>query len=167
MDKEGKPLRPAFVWLDNRKAEGKPKYSQLTRLMLKAVGMDQTAIMQYRKGQCNWMMEKEPETWKKTYKYLMISGYLIFKLTGRMVDCAASMVGRIPFDHRARNWQKKGALTRPVFDIEPEKLCDIAETGEVMGEITGKAAADTGLRCGLPSSLPVPIKPVRYWVWGA
>lgn len=150
VDRDGNPLRPAFVWLDNRKAEGKPKYSQLTRLMLKAVGMDQTAILQYRKGQCNWMMEKEPETWKKTYKYLMISGYLIFKLTGRMVDCAASMVGRIPFDHRARNWQKKGALTRPVFDIEPEKLCDIAETGEVMGEITGKAAADTGLRRGLP-----------------
>lgn len=60
VDRDGNPLRPAFVWLDNRKAEGKPKYSQLTRLMLKAVGMDQTAILQYRKGQCNWMMERSP-----------------------------------------------------------------------------------------------------------
>lgn len=150
VDREGTPIRPAFVWLDNRKAEGTPRFSQLSRIMLKAVGMEQTANMQYRKAQCNWMREKEPENWEKTYKYLMISGYLIFRLTGKMVDSAASMVGRVPFDHRTRTWQKKSDLTRPVFPIEPEKLCEIVEPGEILGRVSAKAAADTGLPEGLP-----------------
>lgn len=150
VDREGKPLRPAFVWLDNRKAGGKPTFSQLAKLMLKAVGMEKTANMQYQKAQCNWMREKENELWKKTDKYLMISGYLIFKLCGQMADSAASMVGRVPFDHRMRRWQKQGDLTRPIFPVEREKLCEIIEPGEQIGRITAQAAKDTGIPQGLP-----------------
>lgn len=150
VDDKGEAIRPAFVWLDNRNAEGKPPFSQLSRLMLKAVGMEYTANMQFKKAACNWMREKEPENWERTYKYLMISGYLIYCLTGNMVDSAASMVGRVPFDHRTRNWQKKSDFTRPVFPIEGSKLCDIAEPGEVLGRITARAAAETGLKEGLP-----------------
>lgn len=150
VDKRGKPLTPAFLWLDHRKAAGTPHFSQLIAIMLKTIGMEQTAIMQYRKGKCNWMREREPKLWAKTDKFLLLSGYLTFRLTGRMADCAASMVGHIPFDHRARNWQKKSDLTWPVFPIEAEKLCEIAEPGEVIGSVTARAAADTGLPEGLP-----------------
>lgn len=149
VDEQGKPLRPAFVWLDNRKAGGRPAFSQMARLVLRAVGMESTANMQYRKAQCNWMREKEEELWRKTDKYLMISGYLIFRLTGRMADSAASLVGRVPFDHRTRRWQKKSDLTRPVFPVEPEKLCKVVEPGEDLGTVTEQAAADTGLPAGL------------------
>lgn len=150
VDRDGKPLRPAFVWLDNRKASGKPAFSQISRLMLRAVGMEQTANMQYQKAQCNWMREYEPAVWEKTYKYLLLSGYLIFRLTGRMADCAASMVGRVPFDHRSRQWQKKGDLTRPVFPIEPEKLCEIVDSGDVIGPVMECASEQTGIAAGLP-----------------
>lgn len=150
VDREGTPLRPAFVWLDNRKASGKPAFSQISKLMLRAVGMEQTANMQYQKAQCNWMREQEPEIWEKTFKYLLIGGYLNFRLTGRMADSAASMVGRVPFDHRMRQWQKKGDLTRPVFPIEPEKLCEIVESGETVGTITKEASEQTGIKAGLP-----------------
>lgn len=37
VDREGRPLRPAILWLDKRKAEGKPNMSQLTRMLFKAV----------------------------------------------------------------------------------------------------------------------------------
>ena len=36
VDREGKPLRPAILWLDKRKAEGKPVFSQVTRMLLNA-----------------------------------------------------------------------------------------------------------------------------------
>ena len=67
-----------------------------------------------------------------------------------MVDAAASLVGHLPFDSQSRTWQKQGTLTRPVFNVEPEKLCRVVESGEMMGRITEKAAADTGLLAGLP-----------------
>lgn len=150
VDALGKPLRPAIVWLDKRKAAGSPNFSRVTRLMLRAVGMEETAKMQFQKSHCNWIMQHEPEIWKKTDKYLLLSGYLTFRLTGNMADAAACLVGRLPIDGRSRNWQKKGALTRPVFDIEREKLCDVKESGELLGHITEAAAKDTGLKQGLP-----------------
>ena len=150
VDKDGRPLRNAFLWLDNRNAQGRPKFSNMTRLMLKGIGMEKTADMQYRKSRCNWVMEKEPEIWEKTDKFLFISGYLIFRLTGNMADSAAGLVGHVPYDHRERSWQKKSALTRPVFDIPDEKLCRVVETGELLGRITGQAAKDTGMKEGLP-----------------
>ena len=149
VDKEGKPLRPAILWLDKRMAEGRPNMSTLVRMMLKTVGMEQTANLQFQKSHCNWIMQKEPEIWEKTDKYLLLSGYLIYCLTGEMADAAASMVGHIPFDSQTRNWQKPGALTRPVFDVEEGKLCRIVESGEVLGTITQKAAEDSGLPQGL------------------
>lgn len=148
VDSDGRPLRPAILWLDKRKAEGKPNLSQITRLLFKAVGMEEAANVQYQKSHCNWIRQKEPQIWEKTYKYLLLSGYLIFKLTGQMVDTAASLVGHIPFDSQTRSWQRKGALTRPVFDVEPEKLCEIKESGEVLGTITAQAAKATGLLQG-------------------
>lgn len=149
VDHDGKPLRPAILWLDKRKAKGKPQMSQVTRMLFKAVGMEETANVQYQKSHCNWIRQNEPEIWKKTHKYLLLSGYLIFKLTGQMTDAAASQVGHIPFDSQTRSWQKKGALTRPVFDVEEEKLCEIKESGEILGTITAQASVETGLSEGM------------------
>lgn len=149
VDRNGKPLRPAILWLDKRMAEGKPKMSSLVRMMLKTVGMEETANLQFQKSHCNWIRQQEPEIWEKTDKYLLLSGYLIYCLTGEMVDAAASLVGHIPYDSQTRGWQKRGALTRPVFDVEESKLCRIAESGEVLGYITEKAAKDSGLSAGL------------------
>lgn len=149
VDKAGKPLRPAIVWMDKRKAKDGPRISQINRLMFKAVGMEDTVRIQFQKSHCNWIMQEEPQIWEKTYKYLLLSGYLTFRLTGNMADAAASIVGRVPFDNQSRKWQNKGALTRPVFDVDQEKLCDVVETGEVLGRITKQAAEDTGLLEGM------------------
>jgi sugar (pentulose or hexulose) kinase len=149
VDREGKPLRPAILWIDKRKAAGKPKFPAASRMLLKAVGMEETANVQYQKSQCNWIRENEPEIWEKTDKFLLLSGYLIFKLTGEKKDSAASLVGHIPFDNHKRKWQKKNALTRPIFDIEKEKLCEVVESGEVLGRITKQAALETGLPEGM------------------
>lgn len=149
VDKDGKPLRPAILWLDKRMAEGKPKMSSLVRMMLKTVGMEETANLQFKKSHCNWIRQQEPEIWEQTDKYLLLSGYLIYCLTGEMADAAASLVGHIPYDSQARSWQKQGALTRPVFDVEDSKLCRIVESGETLGTITKKASEDSGLPVGM------------------
>lgn len=150
VDQDGKPLRPAILWLDKRRASGRPKFSQVTRMLLKAVGMERTAEIQFEKSHCNWIRKEEPQIWAQTDKYLLLSGYLIFRLTGEMTDAAASIVGHLPFDSQSRNWQGRGALTRPVFPVEQEKLCSVTESGEVLGRISRQAAADTGLKEGLP-----------------
>lgn len=149
VDKAGKPLRPAILWLDKRMADGKPRISAMVQLMLKTVGMEETMKLQYRKSHCNWIKENEPDIWEKTDKFLLLSGYLIYCLTGELADAAASVVGHIPFDSKTRYWQTRGALTRPVFDVEERKLCRIVDSGQVLGTITREASEASGLPEGL------------------
>ena len=74
VDKEGVPLRPAIVWLDKRKADGGPRLSQVTRMMFKAVGMEETAKLQYKKAHGNGIMQKEPEIGEKKDQYVLLGG---------------------------------------------------------------------------------------------
>ena len=43
----------------------------------------------------------EPETWARIRHYLLLSGFLAHRLTGRFVDSVASQVGYLPFDYKA------------------------------------------------------------------
>ena len=150
VDKEGKPLRPAIVWLDKRQAKGEPKIAGPMKPILKMMGLVEFFSLMYKKSQCNWIMEEQPEIWEKTHKFLMLSGYLNFKLTGQFTDAAASLVGHIPFDNKIRNWADAKSVSRPMFDIPMEKLCDVVDTGNAMGYITAQASDDSGLKEGLP-----------------
>ena len=77
VDSSGKPLRPAILWLDKRMAEGRPQMSNMVRMALKTVRMEETANLQFRKSHCNWIIQNEPEIWEKTDKFLLLSGYKV------------------------------------------------------------------------------------------
>lgn len=150
VDQQGKPLRPAILWLDKRMADGKPQMPVTRKAVFRAAGASSIVDLQYAKSHCNWIRENEPEIWKKTYKYLLLSGYLLYRMTGRMVDSKASMIGHIPYDNKHRTWYSSNALTYPVYPVEPEKLCELAEAGEVCGTISASFSKDSGLSVGLP-----------------
>lgn len=150
VDKEGRPLRPAFVWLDKRKADGRPRLAPHKQALFRAAGMEKAVLANWRVSPSNWLKEKEPETWERTDKFLLLSGYLTFRLTGAMLDAVSSLVGYIPFDHRRRRWMGRHALTRFLFDIPDNMLCGYREAGELLGRVTEEAARATGLPPGLP-----------------
>lgn len=150
LDKDKKPLRPAFLWLDKRKASGKPKLSLSMDLAVKAVGMEKTANSQWRISVCNWLRENEPQTWRDTKHFVFVSGYLVYRLTGQLVDSISALVGHVPFNHKKREWMNRFSFKRFVFDIEPDKLCAFKEAGEVLGYISQEAEEKTGIPAGMP-----------------
>lgn len=143
--KDGKPLRPAILWLDQRRAAGKPALKPWVSAAIKAAGMTRTLKLQYQKSHCNWIRENEPEIWEKTDKYVLLGTYLNYKLTGRMADSDASIVGYLPYDFKNRRWKKKNDLVRPVFDLPDRMMCELVRPGECIGKLTAKAASDLGL----------------------
>ena len=150
LDREGNPLRPALLWLDQRKAAPVYHPRGLTRLVYSLVGMKEAIYKTQVDGKGNWVRQYEPETWEKTCKYAQVSGFLNRRLTGEFKDSAASQIGHIPFNYKKTRWAKQTELNRYLFPVEEDKLVDLVEPGEVIGTVTPWAAERTGIPKGLP-----------------
>ncbi len=150
VDAQGKPLRPVIIWLDQRKA--KPVYYPrfLEKYIYRLVGLSEGIAKIQADGKCNWIMQNQPEIWEKTHKYLQISGFLNYRLTGVFADSYASQIGHIPFNYKKVSWAKKGELPSKLFPIEEEKLPRLIAPGEQIGEISQNASRQTGLAKGTP-----------------
>ncbi len=150
VDEKGEPLRPAILWLDKRTADTQKPLPLVKQALFKVAGMTDAVALMRRVSVCNWIMQNEPEIWKKTYKYLMLSGYLIFRFSGRMADSSASIIGHVPFDYKARKWHRPTDLNHCIFPVPPEKYCEVCEPGDVIGGITKEASDQTGIAEGIP-----------------
>lgn len=147
---DGTPIRPAILWLDKREVDIDDPFPAKNLMLFKAAGMTGTANFIRKICHCNWIMKNEPDNWKKTYKYLMLSGYMNYCFTGKMVDSTANIIGHVPYDNKNSRWQTSRDLTNCVFPIPQEKLCDLVPPGSVLGQITAKASLETGIPEGLP-----------------
>ncbi len=146
----GEVLRPAITWLDTRKAGGSFKPRFPLNLLYWIIRKDKVVLKAMRDGKGNWLQENEKTVWENTWKYLQVSGFLNYRLTGIPADSVASMVGHIPMDYRKRDWGGRFSLKRKLFPVESEKLCILKEPGEIIGGLTAEAAEQTGLPRGLP-----------------
>lgn len=149
LDKDYKPLRNVVMWLDQRMAKASEKIPTIYRILFAVVGMKDAIVLNRRRTVAHWIKENEPEIWKSTAKYVNISTYLTYKLTGNLVDSAASMIGHYPINFKNRKWYKEGAMKGVIFGIPSRMLCELKQPGEVLGEITPEFAKQVGLPEGI------------------
>ncbi len=151
VDKNGKPLRPIILWLDQRTIPSVGnRIPKAKEHLFKLVNMYDTASMQCTASACNWIHDNEPEVFEKMHKYLMFGGYLTFLLTGNMVDSNAAQCGHIPYNYKKKTWNSSMDLTSCLFDVKVGHMPELVDAGEIMGYITAKASEDTGIKEGLP-----------------
>lgn len=150
VDGGGRPLRPAILWLDQRRSEGVPRIGGLWGLLFALAGAAGTVAYLQAEAEANWIRRHQPEIWRRTEKYLLLSGYLTYRLTGRFVDSVGSQVGYIPFDFRRQAWASPRDWKWQAIPVEPSQLPDLVPPGDVMGQISPQAAEATGLPAGLP-----------------
>ena len=150
VDRDGLPLRRAITWLDQRKAPQVYYPSALMKLGYRIVGMEEPVRKSQKDGKCNWIRQYQPDIWDRTHKYLQVSGFLNFRLTGEFVDSIASQIGYLPFNFKKMRWCKRRERNSKLFPVEREKLPVIVQPGQVIGKLTKRAAQETGLAEGTP-----------------
>jgi sugar (pentulose or hexulose) kinase len=149
-DEAGMPLRPAIVWLDQRRAEDVPEIGGVTGLAFRALRVRRTVAAFQADCEANWLRANEPAIWSRVRRYLLLSGFLAHRLTGRFVDSVAAQVGYLPFDYRHLAWAKRGDWRWQAAPIDPDWLPELVAPGEELGELTDQAAAVLGLPAGTP-----------------
>ncbi|MGB8491683.1 MAG: FGGY-family carbohydrate kinase [Bacteroidales bacterium] len=145
LDREGNPVRPAIIWLDERCKGNVDKFASI-------IGEDRIhqitgkpkdyAPVVYRLA---WMRENEKDLFSKVTKFCDVHSYLVHKLTGHYKTSWASADPMGIFDLKDKIWSRD-ILNQ--LDIAPEQLPEACSPGTVLGYVTKAAAEATGLKPG-------------------
>ena len=150
VDEKGNPLRPAIHWLDQRRSPGQKPLGGAWGALFKVAGMSETVAYLQAEAEANWVRLNQPDVWKKTHKFLLLSGYITFKLVGKFVDSVGCQVAYIPFDYKKMDWCSKGDWKWQAVPMDKALLPDLVPPTGLLGEITPEASAETGIPAGLP-----------------
>ena len=150
VDQKGNPLRPAILWLDQRKTYGLPPVGGIWGAIFSVAGLRKTVAYLQEEAEANWIRTYQPEIWEKTHKYLLLSGYLTYRLIGEFVDSVGSQVGYIPFDYKRQRRSASWDWKWRVLPFEPTLLPELKPPGQILGGITAAASEATGIPEGLP-----------------
>jgi len=138
-----------MIWLDQRKTYGLPPLGGIWGLLFKLARVSDTISYLQTEAEVNWIRTYQPDVWQKTHKYLLLSGYLTYLLTGEYVDSIGSQVAMIPFDYKGLRWAPRRDWKWKVLPIARELLPELIPPGQPLGSITRKASEKTGIPEGL------------------
>jgi len=147
VDRDARALRPAIIWSDVRAerqaarladAVGAAKVYQVTGHRCSA---------SYSGAKMMWVMDNEPEVYKKTYKFLQAKDYIVARLTGEFVTDHSDASGTNLFDLKALNWSEELVAGA---GLDPDRLPRSVPSTTVVGKVLPDAARETGLAAGTP-----------------
>jgi len=145
--RDGSPVRPAIVWLDQRcKEEVEWLSSRIGRRRIHEISgkpVDMAPVA-YRIA---WMLRHEPEAHARTAMFSDVHAYLTWRLTGQFRTSSASADPLGIFDMREQKWSEE---ILSALSIDAGRLPAVSPPGTVLGCVTDAAAAETGLAPGTP-----------------
>ena len=150
LDHDGVPLRPAITWLDQRQTRQIPPLAPWWRAAFRVARLDGTIRYFRREAEINWIAAQQPDVWRRTHKFLLLSGFLNYRLCGRFIDSTGSQVAYIPFDYKRHAWAGRHDWKWQALAIKPAMLPELVAPGSRMGTITAAAALATGILEGTP-----------------
>lgn len=150
LDAQGRTLRPAILWLDQRRCTQPPSLGLPWSTVFKLAGADDLVRNLQVQAEANWLAQHEPDVWKATDKYLFLSGFLTQRLVGECVDSSGCQVGYVPFDYQRLQWAKAGDFKWKAIAVRREQLPRLMPPGSKLGTLTATAANEMGLPAGIP-----------------
>ncbi|MBN8620820.1 MAG: xylulokinase [Anaerolineae bacterium] len=147
LDRDGKPVRPAILWNDQRstaqcaaitaRVGEKHLYQHIGSILL--AGFTAPKIM--------WVRENEPDVYQRIAHVLLPKDYIRYRLSGAFVADVADASGFGLMDIGKRDWSDEMLAA---FDIPHSWLPELCESPEVCAYVSEEGAAATGLKVGTP-----------------
>ena len=146
LDKNGKPLRKAIVWLDNRSGKEAKTIEEFfsRQTLLEKTGQPEMLPL-WPATRILWIREREPEIFRKVDKFLLVEDYLIYKLTGEYHSEESLVSSTLCFDIVKRQWWFD---MLDFLHVMPQHLPEVLPSGTPAGRISEEAAIATGLSSG-------------------
>ena len=150
LDEHGFPLRPAIIWTDQRRAPLRNRLPWLWRCLFALLRIRPIVDNLESETEANWLERYQPELLARTAHYLLLSGYLNYRLTGAFKDSVGSQVGYVPFDFKKQDWCGDADWKWHSMAIKRFMLPELVPVGQRLGDVSPEAALATGLPAGVP-----------------
>ena len=147
LDRSGKPLRPAMIWMDRRAEAEAVHLAEVlgAEEIYRITGNRPDAF--YVAARLLWLRNHEPEVLKHTWKFAQVNGYINYRLTGQLTVDPAHAVLMQMRDYASGEWSE--ALCS-ACEVDPEQFPEVVDSYHVQGQVTAQAAKVTGLKTGVP-----------------
>ncbi|MCI0476935.1 MAG: hypothetical protein L0Y55_11850 [Anaerolineales bacterium] len=148
VDANGRALRRALVWLDNRATDQARQIAE--RFDLKRVyGItgDPEIVPTWMACKILWLKQNEPEVFRHASKFILVEDFLLHRLTGRFATDGAIACTSMLWDIRRGAWWNEMLA---FVGVTPEQLSEPVLPGEVVGTLTRDAASELGLTPRMP-----------------
>jgi xylulokinase len=145
VDKHGVPLRNHMMYSDQRA-------QRQTEQLIDRVGFERVfeitghrASSSYSIAKLMWVRDNEQHIFADAYKMLHAKDYMNFLLTGNMVTEYNDASGTNALDLQKLQWSD---VMIEAAQINESLLPPLVASSDVIGEVTDKAAQQTGLKAG-------------------
>lgn len=147
LDAEGRSIRPAIIWADQRSApQCREIYEKLgIEGLHRAVG--NPVDSGFMAATLLWLKQHEPENYGRIHRLLLPKDYVKFRLAGEMVSDPSDAGGTSLYDVRQLCWSDD---IMTAFDIDPAIFPAVRPSSDIIGAVSQQAASETGLRAGTP-----------------
>ncbi len=147
VNEQGKSLYNAMIWLD-RRAEEQAAWLRNQAYAGELVNLVANPLdAAYMTPKLLWLREHEPDVYTRAHKFLDCTGYIVQQLTGVFSCDYTQAYGYHCFDIRREQWDEQAAER---LGIALAQMPPLHAPTDLVGEVTGGAAAATGLQTGTP-----------------
>lgn len=156
VDEQGRPLRPALLWMDSR---GAPHVRRAARGLVSFEGYGLGKLLTWVRltggapslsgkdplGHILFLQHEHPELYRNTYKFLEPKDWLNLRLTGRFAASYDSIAVHWVTDNRALDRVKYDERLLRMTGLHREKLPELVPAASVLGPLRPEAAQALGL----------------------
>lgn len=150
LDAQARVLRPAIVWLDQRRCSSPPSMGPWWNAAFGLIGARGLLAHLQAEAEANWLAQHEPDRWAQTAHFVFLSGFLTQRLVGEFVDSSGSQVGYVPFDYRRHRWAADADFKWKALAVRRTQFPRLVPPGQRLGRLQESAARVLGLPPGLP-----------------
>lgn len=146
VDKDQNVLRPAIIWCDSRAVP-------YGRKAFEAIGEEKclshllNSPGNFTASKLAWIKENEPEIYSRIYKIMLPGDYIAMRLTGEICTTVSGLSEGMFWDFK--NNSLAGFLM-DYYGFDSSLIADIKPTFTEQGRVTAMAAAELGLKAGIP-----------------
>jgi xylulokinase len=142
VDQNMQVLRPAIIWCDSRAVDiGERAFNSLgehtcLQRLLNSPG-------NFTASKLKWVMDREPEIYKRVYKMMLPGDYIAMMMTGDIFTSTSGLSEMILWDYAD---DKIADFLLRHFGISPDLIPNVVPNFFDQGILTEKAAAELGLK---------------------